>query len=93
MLQELEQKATQLVPFLWIILAEKSETAKTKIYGILERIKDHWCIFPMKGSLMPDIQYHMTPKRMLLETYELLKPNADAQVVKDSFVYHWIIER
>lgn len=38
---------------------------------------------------MPDIQYHMTPKRMLLETYELLlKPNADAQVVKDSFVYH-----
>lgn len=41
MLQELEQKVTQLVPFLWIILAEKSETAKTKIYGILERIKDH----------------------------------------------------
>lgn len=35
-----------------------------------------------------------SPKRMLLEIYELLlDPNTDTPVVKDSFVYQWIIER
>lgn len=46
MLQELEQKARHLAPFLWISLAEEPDTAKSKICGILERIKSQWCLFP-----------------------------------------------
>lgn len=41
MLQELERTETQLASFLWISLAEEPGTAKTKICGILEQIKDH----------------------------------------------------